>query len=346
MKPYFPALDSLRFFASINIVLLHFSSSSLLSYAKGAFLEQIIKGPFFSANMFFLLSGFIYSVLFNKQERIPKLKPFMKARFLRLYPLHIACTLIIFAIIIYRTCLLDNTAYAVKTLALHLTLLWAFVPKLGHHLNQPSWTLSVFFLCYALTPAFSKFLNRQSKKELWLLFFGIWLILFLSVIYFKELPNVLRGINFFSGMLLGKLFFNNAIALPKTALQNDLLLIFSVFLLYANICYIKPINAGLSYNIASPALYSAILLLLANNKGIIVKILSMPWLKAVGKASFYTYLLHGVLIEILHLYLDKTTQWKYNPFNNFFATLVILFLLYGGCVAFSHFTKQATGMGK
>jgi len=334
-KPYFPAIDSLRFFASINIVLLHFSSSHLLSYANRTVFEPIIKGPFFSASIFFILSGFIYSILFSNKERMPKLGPFMKERFWRLYPLHIICTLFIFAITIYRTHILDNTTFALKTLALHVSLLWAFVPKLGYHLNQPSWTLSIFFLCYALTPAFSKFLNRQNKNYiLWLLFFATWLSLFAAVLYFKELPNVFRGIEFFSGMLLGKLFLKNAIPLPKKALLNDLFLLLTVILLYVNIHFFKPVNTGFCYHIVSPILYCLFLILLANNKGFTVRLFSAHWLRTVGKASFYTYLLHGVAIEFLHLYLDKIAQWKYNPFDNLPATVMLMVLLYGSCTAY------------
>jgi len=338
---YFPALDSLRFFASLNIVLLHFSSSSLLSYAKGTFWEYIINGPLFSTDVFFLLSGFIYSILFSRQERVPKLKVFMKERFWRLYPLHIICTLIIFAITIYRTHILDNIFYAIKSLALHISLLWAFVPKLGYHLNRPSWALSVFFLCYALTPIFSKFLNRQDKKSIWLLFLGSWTILLLAVFSFnfKEMPDIFRGINFFSGMLLGKLFFCKAIPLPRKALLNDLFLLLATILLCVNVCYFRQINARLSYNIASPILYSALLLFLANDKGILVKILSVSWLRNLGKVSFYAYLLHCVLIDSLNLYLDKVVHWKSNPFDKPFATFLIIILFYGACALYGRLKR-------
>jgi peptidoglycan/LPS O-acetylase OafA/YrhL len=237
--------------------------------------------------------------------------------------------------VLYRTNLLNDTIYAIKTLALHLTLSWAFVPKLGHQLNQPSWALSVFFLCYILTPSFSKFLNRQNKKTLWLLFLGTWLISLLAVVYFKELPNVIRGINFFSGMLLGKLFINNAISLPAKAWLNDLLLLFTAILLFSNIHFFRQFSVGLSYHIISPVLYSAFLLFLSNNKGVIVKVLSVSPIRDFGKVSFYAYLLHGVVIEFLHLYLDKVALWRYNPFNNFLATLIIIILLYGTCVLYN-----------
>ncbi|MCL2284040.1 MAG: acyltransferase [Fibromonadales bacterium] len=320
MKLYFPALDSLRFFASLNIVLLHFASSHLLSYIK-------IERPFFTADVFFLLSGFIYSIMFCNKEP-PKLGPFIKERFLRLYPLHIICTSTIFAIVLYRTSLLDNTAYAIKTLALHVSLLWAFVPGQGHHLNQPSWTLSVFFLCYAATPAFLGFLSKRSKKTLWILL----AISILSLMYFKGVPNAFRGVYFFSGMLLGRLFFTGTIPLPKRPLLNDLLILLTVILICVNKFY-------------QPVLYSALLLFLANNKGFFVKILSMPWLRAVGKASFYTYLLHGVAIEFLHLYLDKVAMWQYNPFNNVPATIIIMVVLYGSCTAYGVIARRFRGRG-
>lgn len=329
---YFPALDSLRFFASINIVLLHFESSSLLSYIRGTIFEPFVKGPFFSASLFFLLSGFIYSVLLSNPKRIPNLKPFMKERFKKLYPLHIVCTLLVFAITLYRTNILDNTYYAIKTLALHVSLLWAFFPDKAFHLNQPSWTLSVFFLCYAITPTFAKFLNKQKKNyTLYLLFFGNLTLLTLATLYFKSLPNIFRGFEFFNGMLLGKLFIRKAIILPKKKWLNDLFIILSIVLLYVNICYFRQINSGVSYYIISPIVYCLFIILLANNKGVIVEILSFSWLRKLGKVSFYTYLLHGVVIEILHLFISRMFNWYINPFNNLPATIMILSVLYGCC---------------
>jgi peptidoglycan/LPS O-acetylase OafA/YrhL len=248
---------------------------------------------------------------------------------------------IIFILTFYRTHILDNAAYAAKTLALHISLLWAFVPELGHSLNQPSWALSVFFICYALTPAISRFLNGQGKNSIWLLFLAVWIISVLFVICFEELPKVFSGINYFSGMLLGRLFLYNAIPLPKKSVLNDLFLLLAAILLCINVCWFKKISPAFSYHIISPVFYSALLLFFANNKGIAVKILSVSWIRAVGKASFYTYLLHCVVIGFLHLYLDKVTSWKHNIFDNPLATLIIMILLYGSCTIYSQVTSPS-----
>ncbi|GHV11367.1 hypothetical protein AGMMS49938_01920 [Fibrobacterales bacterium] len=405
MKPYFPALDGLRLLASLNIVLLHFSTSDLLTYAKNSTLFSATSTPVFNASVFFVLSGFIYSVIFGNPNRIPRIGNFMKERFFRLYPLHIVCTLLIFAITIYRTHILDNPEFALKTLALHISLLWTFVPNLGFHLNQPSWTLSVFFLCYSLTPAFCKMLNvyyesgsvppapsnrdiagcvegvrstelnatmcppkgadstsltnrplknpghiviskelpqtlshKTMSSSLWGMFLFFWVILILCINYFGELPNALRGIEFFCGLVLGRLFLNGKIPLPKKAIFNDTAILTVCILLYLNSTHshaLHFINSQYSYHIISPLLYCILVVLLANNRGLFVQVLSLKWIRKIGKASFYTYLLHSVLIEFLHLYLDKVVHWKYNPFNNILATILLIIILYGTCTAYN-----------
>jgi peptidoglycan/LPS O-acetylase OafA/YrhL len=138
-------------------------------------------------------------------------------------------------------------------------------------------------------------------------------------------------------MLLGKLFYRNAIVLPKKALLNDLFLILTVILLYVNVSFFKQVSAGMVSHITSPLLYCLFLILLANNKGFIVCIFSTSWLRTVGKVSFYTYLLHGVAIELAHLYLQKVINWKYNLFNTLPGTIMILILLYGGCIVYKKF---------
>ena len=335
MKPYFPALDSLRFFASLNIVLLHFSSSNLLSYTKGTPFDYIIKGPLFSTDVFFLLSGFIYAILFNNDDRIPKLKPFMKERFFRLYPLHITCVLLTFLCKYFFSDIFESGIDALKALALNASLLWTFYPEQKYMLNQPSWALSIFFLCYLLTPSCSRFLNKQSNKTIWFLFSGLWFITLALDLTLDEFPNYLRSINFFSGMLLAKLFLNKAIRLPEKNILNDFLILLIFGLMYVNVSFCKQINEGLEYHVFSPILYSFLLLVFANNKGFIVKLFSAKQIRDVGKSSFYVYLIHGLVIGVLHFYIFKIDHWKRNIFDNPIATLIIVVLLYGICTAYS-----------
>jgi len=49
--------------------------------------------------------------------------------------------------------------------------------------------------------------------------------------------------------------------------------------------------------------------------------------------------LHSVVIECLHLYLDKIAHWKYNPFDKPIATLLIIILFYGGCAMYSKWKR-------
>jgi peptidoglycan/LPS O-acetylase OafA/YrhL len=65
---------------------------------------------------------------------------------------------------------LSNMTHPFRSLFLHLSLTWSIVPDLGMKLNEPSWALTSFFLCYAITPFAAKFLFNLSSKKLWILF--------------------------------------------------------------------------------------------------------------------------------------------------------------------------------
>jgi len=186
VKKYFPALDGLRLLASVNIVLLHLDSSWLLTYARDwQWVYPAIKSPLFGSSIFFLLAGFIYSVKFSEPAKVPLTKSFLKARLHRLYPLHVLCTLLILGYVGYKTPLFSDPALVLRSLLLHLGMLWAFFPSLGHSLNQPSWALSAFFLCYALAPSFARYLNRDlSSRTLW------------SLLGLSLLPGILWGFLF------------------------------------------------------------------------------------------------------------------------------------------------------
>ena len=70
-----------------------------------------------------------------------------------------------------------NMDHPIRSLFLHITLLWAFIPEMGMKLNEPSWSLSAFFLCYALTPWVARHLLLIKKpKTLWLLFFACFVL--------------------------------------------------------------------------------------------------------------------------------------------------------------------------
>lgn len=357
MKKYFPSLDGLRLLASVNIVLLHLDSSWLLTYARGwDFLYPAIKAPLFGASIFFILAGFIYSVKFSDAAKVPATWTFLKERFRRLYPLHVLCTLLILGYVGSKTHLFQDPALVVRSVLLHISLLWAFVPAWGHSLNQPSWALSAFLLCYLLAPRFARYLNRDhSLRWLWsllglaLLPSIVWGIVFVMVdytepryLFFHIFPPI-RAFEFLFGMILARVHMKGGLTVPRHPWVSDIALLGVLGMLYVNILFHKTPFAWVnwfSHHTVNTMLYALLLLLLAHSQGNISRMFSWSPIRALGKSSFYPYLWHMPLIGASYLISDRFKYWI--P-NCWLGTLVMLAILYGGSVWFSERQKSRRG---
>ena len=170
-KAYFPAIDGLRLLASLNIVMLHLASSSALGYmASWTWVMPIVTAPAFAAGLFFILAGFLFASKFNDPDRRLPVIPFLFARIAKLYRCHFAMTLLMFVAIYVKVGGFENMFHPIRSLFMHLSLSWAFFPQLGMKLNEPSWSLTAFFICYAITPFCARHLAKiSSRKILWTL---------------------------------------------------------------------------------------------------------------------------------------------------------------------------------
>ncbi len=365
-KEYFPAIDGLRLLASINIVFLHLQSSYAFEYASSwGWIMPVVTAPAFAAGIFFVFAGFLFASKFSDPERRLPVIPFMFSRISRLYRCHVVCTLLMFIVLLFKLSgyhdmpsgLGDiwnrvvtgygNMDHPIRSLFLHITLLWAFIPEMGMKLNEPSWSLSAFFLCYALTPWVARHLLLIKKpKTLWLLFFAcfvpglLWGIVFantgnLGVLpvlgnfgdydtryrFFHMFPFV-RMFEYFWGMVLFRLYREGQFDCIKKNYLNGfiqagllLLLYVSVFSLHSRSVYWNFV----CHHSVAVLIYGLLVVSLATTKGWLSWIFCIKPIRAVGKASFYPYLLHLPFISIF---------WAFTDMNNWKATVVFLVFLY------------------
>lgn len=355
MKKYFPALDGLRLFASLNIVLLHLDSSWLLSYTRQwDYFYPAIQSPLFSSSIFFLLGGFIYAVKFSDPSRIPPWSHFLAERLKRLYPLHLVCTLCMAGYVAYSTPLFHQLNFAWRSIAMHLSLLWPYWPQNSHSLNQPSWAISAFFLSYLFTPFLARYFNQCHTRKLWILFVASLLPGLLWGLFYAHSPfsdsrylrfhifPPIRMFEFFTGMLLAHLHLRGAIRVPRRAFTQDSSIFAALALLYGNIYLHKTPWESLnwiSHHSFNTLLYAALLILLAQPHGRVVQALSWSPIRAIGKASFYPYLWHMPLIGLSYFVCQKLGCQSWT-FNHWSGTLVLLIILYGGSTLFSQWTQK------
>lgn len=334
---YFPAIDGLRLMASVNIVMLHLGSSNALAYMSDfKWLMPIIDAPAFAAGIFYVFAGFLFASKFSDPERRIPVIPFVFSRIAKLYRLHFFMTLLMFLLLVFKfsgythlpafselgDCFSAGLAKMVhpwRSLLLHLSLLWSIVPDLGMKLNEPSWSLTSFFACYAITPWFSCWLFRQNRRTLWILFGAVfvpgivWAVVFGATgnLWFDGYAAKYRFFHMFApvrifeylfGMVIFRLYKEGVFDFLKRDYVSGVAQAVLLAALYGSLFLMSPAyNPGVNYFIhhSFPILvYGLFVLSLLSGKGFMARFFCIGIVRKVGRASFYPYLIHLPIITI------------------------------------------------
>ena len=334
---YFPAIDGLRLMASVNIVMLHLGSSNALAYMSDfKWLMPIIDAPAFAAGIFYVFAGFLFASKFSDPERRIPVIPFVFSRIAKLYRLHFFMTLLMFLVLVFKfsgythlpafselgDCFSAGLAKMVhpwRSLLLHLSLLWSVVPDLGMKLNEPSWSLTSFFACYAITPWFSRWLFRQNRRTLWVMFGAVfvpgivWAIVFGATgnLWFDGYAAKYRFFHMFApvrifeylfGMVIFRLYKEGVFDFLKRDYVSGVAQAVLLAALYGSLFLMSPAyNPGVNYFIhhSFPILvYGLFVLSLLSGKGFMARFFCIGIVRKVGRASFYPYLIHLPIITI------------------------------------------------
>ena len=334
---YFPAIDGLRLMASVNIVMLHLGSSNALAYMSDfKWLMPIIDAPAFAAGIFYVFAGFLFASKFSDPERRIPVIPFVFSRIAKLYRLHFFMTLLMFLVLVFKfsgythlpafselgDCFSAGLAKMVhpwRSLLLHLSLLWSVVPDLGMKLNEPSWSLTSFFACYAITPWFSRWLFRQNRRTLWILFGAVfvpgivWAVVFGATgnLWFDGYAAKYRFFHMFApvrifeylfGMVIFRLYKEGVFDFLKRDYVSGIAQAVLLAALYGSLFLMSPAyNPGVNYFIhhSFPILvYGLFVLSLLSGKGFMARFFCIGIVRKVGRASFYPYLIHLPIITI------------------------------------------------
>jgi len=339
---YFNSIDGLRLLASLNIVLFHLEKIGGLTDMGGepGWLFVAIKGPLFHASLFFMLAGFLFMVKYLQYAGNFSTLTLIRGRLRDLYPLH-------FLTAVAMTALMSLTPDGSDTFRLsyslmnHLGLVWSFLPFYAFGLNQPSWALSAFFLCYFFFgPALKRVAAVESRGKALLLICGclavpaVWWLIYIaagSPAYYYTFFHVfapVRLFEFFLGMALARLYLlNNArprkFRIQDIPLLNDLILLACFTALFVNFQYFSqwPRTRLFAYHVFAPALYSFVLYRLARGNGVIAAVFALKPVRALGKSSLYPYLLHIPLASWLCWTLER--WFGYNRFLHAPVNIVV-----------------------
>lgn len=188
------ALTGLRAYAALWVMLLH------LQFGVGVkgkvVLGAVINHGFWAVDVFFVLSGFILSLLYASkfEARLDSRVywPYLSARFSRIYPLHLFAISLLGAYFLGRAALGYShglpEGFNLHNLWLNLALLhgWGYADRLSW--NFPSWSISTEWFAYLLLlPFFARGLRRVPLAGVVALASAAWMLLYLVVHRFGDM---------------------------------------------------------------------------------------------------------------------------------------------------------------
>lgn len=335
------ALTSLRFFAAATIVAGHI---------QGCFgIPLKALDPFNSSqavSFFFVLSGFILAWVYPSLDRSGA-KAFLLARFARLWPVHLAASILVLLLLEpNQRHLNDSTRWWMTLANLSLTQAWIPYKACAYRYNVVSWSISTeafFYLCFPL-------LIHRWRQTWWLkLALGAALtagmIALCNAVPIPDGPGPLEN-----GVSAHALIYNHPVTrifefvlgmtmvLPVRALHARRQLgtatataveIVTVGCALALMYYSARISMAVRAafpSVGDPGilwmfpsglcapLFAALIGVMALNQGLLSRGLSRPALVLLGEISFSIYLLHHVIV-LYYLGHRQAVSWIPDPFH-------------------------------
>ena len=190
-------IELLRFCAAISVLIYHFQvfffphnnitsiNFNLDEYPLSFFLYYFYKYGFVGVNIFFVISGYIFSVRYLMNSYTISLKEYSLNRLSRLYPLHFLTLIVVLLLqtisvfFFEKQILYQNNNFYHFLLNLFFIQAWGFQD--GYSFNGPSWSISIEIIAYSL---FFFFIIKKKFN-----FFQI-LIIFISLVLLNKLTNI------------------------------------------------------------------------------------------------------------------------------------------------------------
>jgi peptidoglycan/LPS O-acetylase OafA/YrhL len=299
------SLDSLRGVAATLVVFFHVNWNNHITGF------HFFRHSFLFVDLFFILSGFIISVIYEDRVRtFSDAARFMTLRFFRLYPLHLATLMFLvglellkYVFVSYRGLSLNSEVFSfqrtIPAIFVNLTFLQGIGVLDNLSWNTPSWSISCEMAAYAAF-ALLGLLGLLAPPFRWLALLpicaGYTYIMgshgTLNVTF--DIGTIRCFCGFFGGSLIARL--------PPAPLPNVLVFASSL----AAILVISLLS-GPAEILAVPA-FAVLVFALRNDESTIATFLVAKPLAFLGTVSFSIYLVHYVVISVMGTILKVASQ--------------------------------------
>ncbi|HLQ50738.1 MAG TPA: acyltransferase [Terriglobales bacterium] len=323
------ALTSLRFVAAAMIVFQH----SYYNFAKYVPFKGLQKTQ--AVSFFFVLSGFILSYVYPNLNSFADVRRFLVARFARIWPAHIFALILVLVLIpreLWIAATGSSTHPVLKSLA-NICMVHAWFPDRGYcyAFNSPSWSISTEFFFYLCFPVLIyKWKDSWKIKLLAAAVLTLSVILLARALGLTDVPSK-HGISIETLLYVNPLPRLLEFTLGMTVfLAWEKLRLINIGRVVATFLELLAVGAALagSYWVTKEAhsadamkwmgmagkgwflhsgslvFFAFLILIIALEKGLVSKTLSLPFAVVLGEISFSVYLIHLVLLGFYRAHAD------------------------------------------
>jgi peptidoglycan/LPS O-acetylase OafA/YrhL len=301
-------LTGIRGIAALTVFLAHTQDALLtrgIDLSAPTLIERLFLSGGRQVDMFFVLSGFILTVIYEKWfdagvNRANYFK-FQRKRLARIYPLHAFMLLLIAGFVLtalLRHARVENgfERFSISSLVQNLLLVhaWGFDGKDGGTWNPPSWSISIEFLAYLLFPTFLWVTTAARKNHRWLLLAAILACGFLCNAFMfwgqAGVTGISRGLTEFAlGCLCVSFFSGGAADWLRSNLGSALALLALL------VCY--ALTPATSFAVA---VFAAPLILALTGKNLVSAFFGWTPVYFLGEISYSIYLGHFLFTSIAY----------------------------------------------
>lgn len=307
----YEAIDGLRAFSAIGIVLMHVLANREYQL-KGFVFEQFIPSLTNLVFLFMIISAFSMCCGYYQKivDRKIAIEQFYKKRYIKIWPF--------FALLCVLDLIMAPSLASLYEVFANMTLCFGLLPNANISVIGVGWFLGVVFVFYLIFPYFCFLISN--KKRAWFSFFVALLFNLLCSKYFGiERTNFMFCVVFF---LAGGLIFIYREPLQNFVIKYHLLMLLVCFALVGGY-YILGASVPIML-----ILYSAFLIYSLGNvkKGILVN----PVTHFLSNISMEIYLSHMVLYRVIERL--RIFAWLQNEILLYIFTVIATLL---GTIAFA-----------
>jgi peptidoglycan/LPS O-acetylase OafA/YrhL len=320
------SLTSLRGIAALIIVVHHFAYYALpqLGVLVSAY-SHFFQNGYLSVDLFFILSGFIMTHVYWERfhDGVSKANywQYLRARFARIYPLHLFTLLVLVGLQSIELFSSNPTAFTGKfnltALGANVLMLQAFALKCpplfwcDTYWNEPAWSISVEFVIYAIFP-FILFTILKNQPKTDTILYIITLVASLLLIIFTHnnldniigIPSIARcGLECILGVITYKIYRRQQT--QRFLNTNFLVIISTVWIVIIMHNWSDELRGFHDWAIL-PAFSLLILAIADQSNSLGMRMMNSPLLLYLGTISYSVYMVHWVLMAIVKAFwLDK-----------------------------------------